>query len=92
VQFRFDNAVWNSHSRRRGVECTIEGKTPFTVKTTINNHYNGRFVEPHGERSQRGYGIEVIEQFVREVGFVEFGGSAETRDQRLAEMRALAYD
>lgn len=92
VQFRFDNGVWNSHSRRRGVECTIEGKTPFTVKTTINNHYNGRFVEPNGERSQRGYGIEVIEQFVREVAYVEFGGAANSRDQRVNEVRCLAYD
>ena len=23
VQFRFDNGVWNGHSRRRGVECTV---------------------------------------------------------------------
>jgi hypothetical protein len=28
VQFRFDNGVWNAHSRKRGVECTVEGKTP----------------------------------------------------------------
>ena len=28
VQFRFDNGVWNGHSRKRGIECTIEGKTP----------------------------------------------------------------
>ena len=25
VQFRFDNGVWNGHSRKRGVECTVEG-------------------------------------------------------------------
>lgn len=91
VQFRFDNGVWNSHSRKRGVECTIEGQTPFTIKTTMNNHYNGRFVEPTGERSQRGYGIEVLEQFVREVAYVEFGGAAERRSERLAAMNALSY-
>lgn len=92
VQFRFDNGVWNSHSRKRGVECTIEGQTPFTIKTTMNNHYNGRFVEPTGERAQRGYGIEVLEQFVREVAFVEFGGPAGQRADRLAAMQALAYN
>ncbi|RPH35207.1 MAG: gfo/Idh/MocA family oxidoreductase, partial [Planctomycetota bacterium] len=27
VQFRFDNGVWNGHSRKRGIELTIEGKT-----------------------------------------------------------------
>ncbi|MFM8252583.1 MAG: Gfo/Idh/MocA family protein [Planctomycetota bacterium] len=91
VQFRFDNGVWNAHSRRRGVECTIEHKTPLTIKTTINNHYNGRFIEPTQVRSQRGYGLEVIEQFVREVGYVEFGGAGSDRPARLAEMRALSY-
>ncbi|MFO0919243.1 MAG: Gfo/Idh/MocA family oxidoreductase [Planctomycetaceae bacterium] len=77
VQFRFDNGVWNGHSRKRGVECTVEGLTPIKLKTTMNNHYNGSFVEPWGERSQRGYGIEVLERFVRELAYVEFadGGS-----------------
>ena len=92
VQFRFDNGVWNSHSRKRGVECTIEGHTPFTVKTTMNNHYNGRFVEPTGERAQRGYGIEVLEQFAREAAYVEFGGAAADRPRRLDEMRGFAYN
>lgn len=92
VQFRFDNGVWNAHSRRRGVECTVEGKTPHTLKISMNNHYNGCFIEPHGERSQRGYGIEVLEQFFREVAFVEFGGPAQARDDRLATMRDRAYN
>lgn len=92
VQFRFDNGVWNAHSRRRGVECTIEGKTPIEVKTSMNNHYNGCFLEPWGERAQRGYGIEAIERFAREVATVEFGGPPSERHQRLLEMRALAYD
>ena len=87
VQFRFDNGVWNGHSRRRGVECTIEGKTPLERKISLNNHYNGRFIEPDGTRSQRGYGIEVLEQFVREVACVEYGGESAGRPQRLAEMR-----
>lgn len=92
VQFRFDNGVWNAHSRKRGVECTIEGSTPFKRKTTMNNHYNGTFLEPWGERSQRGYGIEVIERFAREVAFVEHGGPAAERDKRLATVNALSYN
>lgn len=92
VQFRFDNGVWNGHSRKRGVECTVEGRTPITLKNTMNNHYNGTFVEPWGERAQRGYGIEVLERFAREVAYVEFAGSHETRTQRLAEMSQLAYN
>jgi predicted dehydrogenase len=92
VQFRFDNGVWNAHSRRRGVECTIEGKTPHDAKISMNNHYNATFLEPWGERSQRGYGIEVIERFVRDVAQVEFGGPAEDRGRRLAEARKLAYN
>jgi predicted dehydrogenase len=92
VQFRFDNGVWNGHSRRRGVECTVEGKTPVQMKITINNHYNGTFVEPDGRRAQRGYGIEVIERFVREVAYVQFGGPDDTRGDRLREMRELTYN
>lgn len=92
VQFRFDNGVWNGHSRRRGVECTIEGRTPLDIKTSMNNHYNGCFIEPHGQRTQRGYGIEVIEQFAREVALVEFGGPHDQRSGRLQAVRALAYN
>jgi predicted dehydrogenase len=92
VQFRFDNGIWNGHSRKRGVECTVEGKTPFTLKTTMNNHYNGSFLEPWGQRSQRGYGIEVIERFVRELAYVEFGGSPADRPARLEEISRLSYN
>src|SRR4051812_1715815 len=92
VQFRFDNGVWNAHSRKRGVECTIEGKTPISLKTTMNNHYNGTFVEPWGERSQRGYGIEVLERFARELAYVEFAGPKEERGKRLCETWGLAYN
>jgi predicted dehydrogenase len=92
VQFRFDNGVWNGHSRKRGVELTVEGRTPTELKTTINNHYNGSFLEPWNERSQRGYGIEVLERFVRELCEVEFGGPASERDARLAAARKLAYN
>ncbi len=92
VQFRFDNGVWNGHSRKRGVECTVEGRTPFTLKTTMNNHYNGTFVEPWGERAQRGYGIEVLERFAREVAYVEHAGPAGERGKRLAEMQTLGYN
>src|SRR5262245_46115102 len=74
VQFRFDNGVWNAHQRKRGVEVTVEGRTPLEMKNTPNHHYNGTFVEPWGERSQRGYGIEILQRFFEEVAFVEFGG------------------
>ncbi len=92
VQFRFDNGVWNGHSRKRGVECTVEGRTPLQRKITINNHYNGTFLEPWNARSQRGYGIEVLERFVREVAQVEFGGPAAERDARLTQARSLTYN
>lgn len=92
VQFRFDNGVWNAHSRKRGVECTIEGVTPIERKITMNNHYNGTFLEPWGERSQRGYGVEVLERFAREVATLEFGGPREDRSARWEQARQLAYN
>ena len=92
VQFRFDNGVWNGHSRKRGVECTVEGRTPVQRKININNHYNGEFLEPWDQRSQRGYGIEVLERFVREVATVEFGGPDSARTKRLEAARKLAYN
>jgi len=91
VQFRFDNGIWNGHSRKRGVELTVENLTPIKIKNTINNHYNATFVEPWGERTQRGYGVEVIDRFAREVAFVEHGGPASDRPQRLQNIRALHY-
>lgn len=92
VQFRFDNGVWNAHQRKRGVEMTVEGKTPHELKITPNYHYNGAFLEPWGERSQRGYGIEIIEKFFEEVATVEHGGPPEERGQRLEAMRRLEYN
>jgi predicted dehydrogenase len=92
VQFRFDNGVWNAHQRKRGVEMTVEGRTPGELKITPNHHYNGTFLEPWDERSQRGYGIETIRRFFEEVAFVEFGGPPADRSERLEQMRALAYN
>jgi predicted dehydrogenase len=92
VQFRFDNGVWNAHQRKRGVELTVEDHTPRELKITPNHHYNGTFLEPWGERSQRGYGIEVIRRFFEEVAYVEFGGPPALRSDRLARMRALTYN
>ena len=92
VQFRFDNGVWSAHQRKRGVEVTVEEQTPFSMKYTPNHHYNSAFVEPWNERSQRGYGLEVIRRFFEEVAFVEFGGPADERTHRLREMRNLAYN
>lgn len=92
VQFRFDNAVWTAHQRKRGVEVTVEARSPTEIKYTPNHHYNATFLEPWGERSQRGYGIEVIDRFFREVAHVEFGGPPDTRQDRLAQVRALTYN
>ena len=92
VQFRFDNGLWNGHSRKRGVECTVEGRTPHDIKNSINNHYNAPVVEPWGQRAQRGYGVEVIERFVREVAWVEHGGPPGQRAQRLVQARGLNYN
>ncbi len=65
VQFRFDNGVWNAHQRKRGVEVTVEDRTPGELKNTPNHHYNGKFLEPWNDRSQRGYGIEIIAVFLK---------------------------
>ena len=92
VQFRFDNAVWNAHQRKRGVEVAIEHKTPGEMKNTPNHHYNGTFVEPWGERSQRGYGVEILRRFFEEVAFVEHGGPPPLRAERLKQMRSLMYN
>ncbi len=92
VQFRFDNGVWNAHQRKRGVEMTVEGRTPLELKITPNHHYNGTFLEPWGERSQRGYGVEILRRFFEEVAFVEWGGPAAARGERLESARSLAYN
>lgn len=91
VQFRFDNGVWAAHQRKRGVEMTVEGRSPHEFKYTPNHHYNGTFVEPWGERSQRGYGIEILRRFFEEVAFVEHAGPPALRNERLAQMRAMSY-
>jgi len=92
VQFRFDNAVWIAHQRKRGVELCVEGRTPNELKNTPNHHYNGTFLEPWGERSQRGYGIEILRRFFEEVAAVEFGGPPAERANGLRAARALAYN
>jgi predicted dehydrogenase len=92
VQFRFDNGIWNADQRRRGVEITVEDRTPSELKATPNHHYSTEFLEPWGERSQRGYGIEVLQRFFEEVAYVEFGGGPAGRHERLEQMRALAYN
>jgi predicted dehydrogenase len=92
VQFRFDNGVWNAHQRKRGVEITVEQRTPNQIKITPNLHYSAKFLEPWSERSQRGYGVEILRRFFEEVAFIEFGGSSAERPKRLQQMRDLAYN
>jgi D-galacturonate reductase len=92
VQFRFDNGVWIAHQRKRGVEMCVEGRTPNELKNTPNHHYNATFIEPWGERSQRGYGIEILRRFFEEVAVVEFGGPAGERPERLRKVRSLTYN
>jgi predicted dehydrogenase len=92
VQFRFDNGIWNAHQRKRGVEMTVEGRSPGEFKITPNHHYNGTFIEPWGEATQRGYGIEILQRFFEEVAFVEFGGLKQERPQRLQQMAGLTYN
>lgn len=91
VQFRFDNGIWLAHQRKRGVELAVEGLSPHSVKNTPNHHYNAGFQEPWGDRVHRGYGIEVIERFFREVAFVEFGEPG-TRAERLMSVNRLVYN
>ncbi len=92
VQFRFDNGVWNAHQRKRGVEVTVEDRTPLDLKITPNHHYNGTFLEPWGDRSQRGYGIEILRRFFEEAAYVEFGGPPAEQTNRLQQMHALSYN
>jgi D-galacturonate reductase len=92
VQFRFDNGVWNGHQRKRGVEITVEGRTPLEIKNTPNYHYSASFLEPWGERSQRGYGVEILRRFFEEVAYVEFGGPPLDRPLRLQQTIGLAYN
>ena len=92
VQFRFDNGIWLAHQRKRGVEMAVEGKTPLEMKNTPNHHYNGTFVEPWDEPSQRGYGLEAIQRFFEEVVQVEHGGPASEREMRLAHGRSLSHN
>ena len=93
MQFRFDNGVWNAHQRKRGVELTVEGRTPDEFKNTPNHHYNGTFLEPWGERSQRGYGIEILGRFFEEVAVrrVRRPGRR-ARASGSKQMRALTYN
>jgi D-galacturonate reductase len=92
VQFRFDNGVWNAHQRKRGVEMTVEGRSPAEFKYTPNHHYSSAAMEPRGIRSHRGYGVDILRHFFEEVAFVEFGGAAAERGARLEATRALAYN
>ena len=58
----------------------------------MNNHYNGTFLEPWGERSQRGYGVEVLDRFARELAYLKFGGEPGEQSRRYAEIQSLDYN
>ena len=75
VQFRFDNAVWNAHQRKRGVEVCIEDNDSTTWKTTPNHHYNADTIYPDGSRRQAGYGLDAIEQSLLEIAKVQFSNN-----------------
>jgi D-galacturonate reductase len=92
VQFRFDNALWNAHQRKRGVEMAVEDRTPLLLKNTPNHHYNALTAEPWGGTAQRGYGVEVLRRFFEEVAYVEYAGDHATRPARLAAMQARTYN
>ena len=87
VQFRFENATWLAHQRKRGVELSIEGLTPQTIKETPNHHYNAELLEPWNERRRRGYGLEVIHRFMEDLAHLEFGGPESRRQDRLMALR-----
>lgn len=91
VQFRFDNGVWNAHQRRRGVEAALDDP-PDGFAMTPNHHFSARLLEPWGEPSHRGYGLEAIERFLEEVAFVEFGAVPSERSARLDQMRRLEHN
>jgi hypothetical protein len=59
---------------------------------TPNHQYSSMFLEPWEERTQRGYGLEVLERFFEEVAYIEFGGPTGARSARLEQMRSLTYD
>lgn len=58
----------------------------------MNNHYNGTFLEPDGRRTQRGYGIEVLEEFAREVAYVEYGTDELSRVDRISQLSTGYYN
>ena len=67
VQFRFDNGVWTATAGSGASNARSKAARRNARKITMNNHYNATLLEPWGERLARGYGMEVIERFVREV-------------------------
>lgn len=91
AQFRFDNGIWLSHQRRRGVELSIEDKTPFDIKETPNHHYNAESLEPWGPRARRGYGLEVIERFLIECSMVFQATSLDSKSARLNDVRSMGH-
>ena len=62
-------------------------------KITPNHHYNAECLEPWGGVALRGYGLEAIERFIREVATVEFGGPSTECGERLSKSpETLGYN
>jgi hypothetical protein len=91
VQFRFENAIWLAHQRKRGVELSIEGMTPLLIKETPNHHYNSELLDPWNQRSRQGYGLEVIRRFFGDIAFLNHGGHDSERDARLTILRSQEW-
>ena len=45
-----------------------------------------------GRTNARGYGLEILQRFLEEVAFVEFGGPPALRSERLQAMQCLSYN
>ena len=78
---KFSSALTTASGTATAASGASSARSPVkrrsNARSRINNHYNGTFLEPWNERSQRGYGVEVLERFAREVAMVEFGGPNE---------------
>ena len=92
VQFRFDNGVWNAHQRKRGVEVTVEDRTPGELKIHAEPSLQRHVPRAVGRAQPARLRHRDLRRFFEEVAFVEFGGPPDERGERCEQMRALAYN